>query len=379
MLNKATPHSSRDGHERKLPAMSIKDNAESSDEEQQPIAYLPAESDYSQFISNAVRSVPETTFNFMHGRLRDIKSEIGVQVGLKSSLGTLEKVKLNVSEFWSTKDVWESGAWEVGKDLLSWHKYEGGRKDNRNFLQRMSNLSWPQQREFKSVYDQGVAYKTNKNNRKRLYSSSSDSESRSPRKDAKKICLPTSLGMKQQGRSVKYMTASEREKRRLSMKEEIKVRFEGELNGEWETDHLFMCSVCAETYDELREVMHHKWDSHPYCLVTHITLQEKLNLPPCYSLYPQLGRSLRSVEEVSSSQKRRRMSKSHHSYIQQSHLSKDSLAMKCSKCELNFSEKSEFHKHVIECGGDVNWNEPSKKKSKKKKKLFKKWELKQKD
>ena len=66
----------------------------------------------------------------------------------------------------------------------------------------------------------------------------------------------------------------------------------GQLNGEWESPHDFMCSSCAIVYDELREVLHHKWEAHPYCLVAHVTLRTDLNLPPSNMMHPQTGRSM---------------------------------------------------------------------------------------
>ena len=57
-------------------------------------------------------TVPETTFNNMHGTIRDIYSSDGqLYQSKEGKMGTVDKVKLNVSEFWSRKNVWESG-WE---------------------------------------------------------------------------------------------------------------------------------------------------------------------------------------------------------------------------------------------------------------------------
>merc|ERR1712083_1026022 len=70
------------------------------------------------------------------------------------------------------------------------------------------------------------------------------------------------------------------------------------LNGEWESHHDFMCSTCAIVYDELREVLHHKWEAHPYCLVAHVTLRMDLKLPPMNMMYPQLGRSLTRYKTI---------------------------------------------------------------------------------
>ena len=53
------------------------------------------------------------------------------------------------------------------------------------------------------------------------------------------------------------------------------------INGEWESDHNYMCSACGALYDELREVMHHKWEAHPYALVAHISLREEQQVTSC--------------------------------------------------------------------------------------------------
>merc|ERR1711981_1285225 len=147
----------------------------------------------------------------------------------------------------------------------------------------------------------------------------------------RKILLPQSMGLKQLGRSIKYMTLAEkREEQKKKAKEAAKIKrantiaaknnatnslshestgrtslsredsksqylqSSGYLNGEWELEHDFMCSSCGEIFDELREVWHHKWDAHPGCLVMHITLPRKYKtyLPPHNLIYPQLGRQL---------------------------------------------------------------------------------------
>ena len=56
-------------------------------------------------------------------------------------------------------------------------------------------------------------------------------------------------------RSVKYMTAAEREARREEVEGRREVRIvNGEIRGEWELEHTYLCAACAEPYDELREV-----------------------------------------------------------------------------------------------------------------------------
>ena len=68
--------------------------------------------DFMELVSNAIDTVPETTFNNMHGTIRHIHSTDGqLYQSKEGKLGTVERVKLNVSDFWSRKNVWESG-WE---------------------------------------------------------------------------------------------------------------------------------------------------------------------------------------------------------------------------------------------------------------------------
>ena len=56
-------------------------------------------------------------------------------------------------------------------------------------------------------------------------------------------------------RSVKYMTAAEREARKEEVEGRREVRIvNGEIRGEWELEHSYMCAACAEPFDELREV-----------------------------------------------------------------------------------------------------------------------------
>ena len=134
----------------------------------------------------------------------------------------------------------------------------------------------------KEVYDRSLQVSFGK--RRRLVSSSSSAaEEEAAARREKKQALPLWLGLKQQGRSVKYMSQAERARAaKVVQRAEVKERRlkearnsrgpQGELNGEWEFGHDFVCTVCCQTYDELREVLHHKWDAHPFCLVAHVTL-----------------------------------------------------------------------------------------------------------
>ncbi len=168
------------------------------------------------------------------------------------------------------------------RDPLSWHKYEPAWSDSRLFLQRVSTLHWSEQRKLKEVYDRSLQTRASSSKRKRLLSSSSAEAADESRREKKKQALPLWLGLRQMGRSIKYMTQAERtkavralkrtEEKHRRQREAREARVQGELNGEWEFGHDFTCTVCCATYDELREVLHHKWDAHPFCLVAHVTL-----------------------------------------------------------------------------------------------------------
>ena len=96
------------------------------------------------------------------------------------------------------------------------------------------------------------------------------------------------LNLKQLGKSIKYMTINERDILKLEKAKQLKSKEKAEkragqiktqesgINGEWETDHDFMCTSCDIVFDELREILHHKWEAHPYCLVAHITFRRDL-------------------------------------------------------------------------------------------------------
>ena len=99
------------------------------------------DADLNMCLVNALDSVPEVTFNNMHGTIKDIGS-VDAQEFQAKTLGTVEKVKMNVSEKWTRKDVWESG-WESSNRVLNWQKYQGT-----EFLQQMASVSWSEQRLF---------------------------------------------------------------------------------------------------------------------------------------------------------------------------------------------------------------------------------------
>ena len=69
------------------------------------------------------------------------------------------------------------------------------------------------------------------------------------------------LNLKQLGKSIKYMTINERDVLKLEKAKQLKSKEKAEkkaglkesgINGEWETDHDFMCTSCDIVFDELR-------------------------------------------------------------------------------------------------------------------------------
>jgi hypothetical protein len=163
----------------------------------------------------------------------------------------------------------------------------------------------------------------------------------------------------------------------------------GHLNGEWELEHDFMCSSCGEIFDELREVWHHKWDAHPRCLVAHVTLPriENIYLPPHNLIYPQLGRQL-AIEygavtqkdvKVKNTKKRkgRRVNADIRDSTMSTSLSDVKSFYQCKKCVnqklpdnpdgedlFQFDTKEKFYVHLLECGGDLDWEGKRDKKKK---------------
>jgi len=154
---------------------------------------------------------------------------------------------------------------------------------DRSLIRQLSHIPWNEQRMVKKAFDSTV---TNRKQRK-------SSEIQKPKTGGtvdsghRQSGLPSKLGLKQLGNSVKYMKVQEREA--LGEKEsghDTSVQIvKGLWSGEWEGDHRYLCTVCAEEYDDLQEVMHHKWESPPFCLVAHVTYSDANVTPPslCYS------------------------------------------------------------------------------------------------
>ncbi len=133
--------------------------------------------EYSRFTSEAISRVPEFTFNNMHGSIRDIDSLEARIFQSKPNMGAIDKVKMNVNGPWTTKDVWESGGWEIGSsEYLTWQKYENRWSESRRFLMSMSHLPWTEQIRFKKVFDNSLQQK-NGRGKKSAATSSDDTAS----------------------------------------------------------------------------------------------------------------------------------------------------------------------------------------------------------
>ena len=236
------------------------------------------------------------------------------------------------------KDVWESGCWEPRDDQLTWQDYElsseifkhvqahkqdvmaaadqskveesktdvkndtteidneevhklteklttqiVGRKApiitsnliDRQMVTAISKIPWTEQGYFKQRIDANISSKRNKR-----VSLNGDSIRQSN--------ITNLLELKQTGKSVKYMKQVERESLAKTKSEpDDEMMVEGTLSGEWELDHSYMCSVCGVEYDDMLEILHHKWESHPHCLVSHCNVRDNVVKPPDL-MYPQV-------------------------------------------------------------------------------------------
>ena len=164
----------------------------------------------SDFISDSVRSVPETVFNNMHGTINDLNSTHGKMWRSKPSMGTVDRVKLNVSGTWSMREVWEMTSWEVTNESLTWKRFED---DKKLFVQHLAQLSWPEQIKFKSCFERFINKRSDPS--KTAYKPQTEISQ-------KKTNLPQAIGLKQLGRSVKYMSMNERDS--LNKRTKSKVR-----------------------------------------------------------------------------------------------------------------------------------------------------------
>ena len=238
---------------------------------------------------------------------------------------------MNFSGNWGVKDVWESGGWEPKEDQLTWQDYElsseifKSKKDSpgvsdkdkteadkaapepdndvvhkltenlttqivgrkapiitnlamdRQMVLAMSKMHWTEQKYVKQRIDTNLTIKRNK----RLSVGG---------EGIRQSNITSVLDLKQTGKSVKYMKQVERESLNKPLRGEDGVLVEGSLSGEWELGHSYMCSVCGVEYDDMMEILHHKWEAHPRCLVSHFSVRDNVTKPTDL-MYPQVGPS----------------------------------------------------------------------------------------
>merc|ERR1719278_265415 len=317
-----------------------------------------------EYVTGSVTDIPETTFNNMHGKINDLRTKDANTFAARQ-LNEIGLVKLNYSGPWSVAEVWENAGWEQREDQLTWQQYEvaaaGGdqrdrgqgrqvarkvpfimdRKASRQFLVKLSTLPWSEQRKIKEKLDQTLVVKKSRRSEKLVDPTIRQSG------------LPARLELRQVGKLIKYMKAQEREAVKEMIGHSIeKELVHGELSGEWEQEFSFVCSVCAIEYDDVLEIMHHKWEAHPHCLVTHVSLREGLQRPPTL-LYPQVGPSMVYPFPPDP---------------------RPPAPQWCSKCLTTFPPHPDrsitFHAHLLTCGGIQDWDTESTKKKRNKKRRW---------
>ena len=368
----------------------------------------------------AVTSVPETTFNNMHGKIVDLNTEDARQlavnqlneigqylvvlvfprVAMMLTISLAGLVKLNYSGNWSVKDVWESGCWEPREDQLSWQEYElsselvrrraesegeqesqlterlttqiVGRKAplitcrsvDRRLVTSMSRMPWTEQRMIKQRLDTNILGKRSKR---------ASVGGEQPGAAMRQSNITSLLDLVQTGKSVKYMKQVERE----ALGRETKVSplalqlDNGEMSGEWELEHSYMCTVCGVEYDDMMEILHHKWESHPNCLVAHVNVKDNVIKPPNL-LFPQVSLIILKLKFKADSELPPQVGPSRVTEEEEEEESSPqvSAGILCSKCQQEFEAGAEgrekFHFHLLDCGGVQDVLDTGKKKKKKK-------------
>ncbi|XP_040577853.1 uncharacterized protein [Lepeophtheirus salmonis] len=255
------------------------------------------------YLQNAIKVIPESSFNNLHGTIYHINSVDGYFLKTNPKIRTVNKVKLNLSGSWKFEEVWKGG-WDETfiENSLSWKTF-----GDINFLKNMSVFSWNEQIILKKHFKKWLS--------------------------SRSVDLVSNQSHKADFRKWKRFLSSLELQTALPMKKNRKAP--PTFSGEWEYDRTYICSVCSHQFDDLEEVMHHKWEEHPYCLVSHITLLNSIHLPP-HQMYPQVGvASLNSIGTEFSCVKR------------------------CSKClkvfdnYIDINSPEAFYVHLLTCGGDL--------------------------
>ena len=160
---------------------------------------------------------------------------------------------------------------------------------DRRVVTKLSKIPWSEQKKLKEKFDASLSAKRTK---RASLNSDSFGTNGTHIPGIRQSGVTSRLELKQVGRSVKYMKAGEREAQAKEKGgKKTAVLTKGKIQGEWEIEHSFLCSVCGIEYDDVLEILHHKWESHPHCLVTHVSLREGIVRPPAL-LYPQVWKKI---------------------------------------------------------------------------------------
>ena len=317
-------------------------------------------------------------------------------VPLMLTLSLVGLVKLNYSPTWTVKDVWESGCWEPREDQLSWQEYElsselarrraegeqesqltehlttqiVGRKAplitcrsvDRRLVTSMSRMPWTEQRMVKQRMD------TNLLGKRAVKRASVGGEQTGS--SVRQSNITSLLDLVQTGKSVKYMKQVEREAlgREITKVSPLALQLHnGEMSGEWELEHSYMCTVCGVEYDDMMEILHHKWESHPNCLVAHVNVKDNVIKPPNL-LFPQVCPTNFKLKTKPDSALTLQVGPSR--VTEEESSPAGSASILCSKCQLEFEAgpegREKFHLHLLDCGGVQEAIDTGKKKKKKK-------------
>ncbi|KAK7074972.1 hypothetical protein SK128_004904 [Halocaridina rubra] len=121
------------------------------------------------------------------------------------------------------------------------------------------------------------------------------------------------------------------------------------ISGEWSRDRTYVCCSCGICFQDLADMMDHKWEYHPSVWCAHTMFEGQNSVPQnfCKQFQPPASRPHRlplptvplpktQEEPLAKNEESESAEKSH--YV-------------CSSCNAGFSETGLFHSHLLECGG----------------------------
>ena len=156
--------------------------------------------------------------------MEQIKNRAGSQ---RKKSAIANESNLNVSGVWTMEDVFAATGLEMGSNQtksqtknddeqysLGWKKFGYADDEHSEFLQHLSTITWPEQIRFKGVFEKLLKSANKKvsinesiigSKNEMLQNSCSSNNNH-----IKRSSLPHSIGLKQLGRSIKYMTLAEK-------------------------------------------------------------------------------------------------------------------------------------------------------------------------